>query len=208
MITDYASLQTAIRGYLDDSNLPDADVQRCIQFFEAEVDRDLRTGDQSNRTPVEGTDEEYYTFLAGSLGLRAINVDGYPLKYETPAQIDQRVAREQLQNPAYYTIIGRDVRIVGAPKAESSPGAGDAAVIQPIYYDRLPKLSDTVTSNWLLEQAPDMYLYGSLEHAELFVYDVERFQVMMSKLKQIKDSYIAADVRDRWSGAPKVIRLG
>lgn len=41
--------------------------------------------------------------------------------------------------------------------------ASDATYqLELIYHRRIPALSDDVTSNWILEQAPQLYLYGAL----------------------------------------------
>ena len=42
------------------------------------------------------------------------------------------------------------------------------------YYQDIEPLSDTNTSNWLLEDAPDIYLYASLVEAEAFIKNDER----------------------------------
>ena len=42
------------------------------------------------------------------------------------------------------------------------PPADQTYTLEMIYHRRLPAISDSVTSNWVLEQAPQLYLYGAL----------------------------------------------
>lgn len=46
-----------------------------------------------------------------------------------------------------------------------------------MYYEQIPALSDSNTSNWLLDAAPDAYLYGSLLQAAPYLAEDERIQV-------------------------------
>ena len=40
-----------------------------------------------------------------------------------------------------------------------------------VYFAKIPALSDSATSNWLLERHYDLYLYGSLVQAALYLKD-------------------------------------
>jgi hypothetical protein len=46
-----------------------------------------------------------------------------------------------------------------------------------LYYQKIPALSDSNTSNWLLEEFPDVYLYGSLTHSAPYLSEDERIAV-------------------------------
>ena len=45
------------------------------------------------------------------------------------------------------------------------------------YTGAMPKLSALVTSNWLLQNFPQLYLYGSLVHAKRYMQDVDFSEV-------------------------------
>jgi hypothetical protein len=58
------------------------------------------------------------------------------------------------------------------------------ATIDLEYYTKIPALSDSNTTNWLLTKAPLVYLYGSLIAAEPFMMDDARattYGVLFSK---------------------------
>ena len=46
-----------------------------------------------------------------------------------------------------------------------------------LYYGRIPALSDIETSNWLLNDAPDVLLYGALLQSAPYLVDDARVQV-------------------------------
>jgi hypothetical protein len=45
------------------------------------------------------------------------------------------------------------------------------------YTRKVPALSDSATTNWLLTDAPDVYLYGSLLHAAPYLHEDNRVNV-------------------------------
>ena len=52
------------------------------------------------------------------------------------------------------------------------------------YYAKIPALSDANTSNWLLDVAPDIYLYGALMEAAPYLDDQEKLATWGGLLEQ------------------------
>ena len=46
-----------------------------------------------------------------------------------------------------------------------------------LFYAKVPSLSSTRPTNWILLNAPDIYLYGSLLEAEAFLQNDPRIQL-------------------------------
>jgi len=46
--------------------------------------------------------------------------------------------------------------------------------LELLYYAKVPALSDSNTTNWLLTEAPDIYLYGSLLPSAPYLDEDER----------------------------------
>ena len=46
-----------------------------------------------------------------------------------------------------------------------------------LYYQKLPALSSSNADNWLLLEAPDVYLYGALLHSAPYLADDQRVAV-------------------------------
>ena len=74
-----------------------------------------------------------------------------------------------------FAVIGRQIVVTPTP----SSGTLDID-----YYQRIPALTDSNTSNWLLDDAPHVYLYTSLLHATPFLMDDARYQVFQNTVSQ------------------------
>ena len=77
---------------------------------------------------------------------------------------------------------------------------GDQLILH--YWAKIPALSDTVTTNWLLDKYPDLYRYASLSSAEPFLKNDERTGLWASKAGQIMQEVEAHDEHDLFSGGP------
>jgi hypothetical protein len=69
-----------------------------------------------------------------------------------------------------------------------------------IYYAKLSKLSASTSTNWLLAQAPDVYLYGALLQAAPYLQDDARIQVWVSLYERGLQDLQVADDRGATSG--------
>ena len=94
-----------------------------------------------------------------------------------------------------YTIIGSTLA--------AFPQASDTMTL--VYYAKIPALSDTNTTNWLLTDRPQIYLYGALLEAAPYLLDDTRATVWQTYLETAIDNAEQADRRRRWSNA--VMRL-
>jgi hypothetical protein len=168
-ITDYASLKAQIADYLNRDDLT-SQIPMFIQFVEVDLNNQLRMRDQVVR--AEATSSAEFVQLPSDW-LEAISlkmVSGVsPLRYVTLDQANL-IKKEQLYTQVtYYSIMDDAIELVPAP--------GDDVEIEMVYYKKIPSLSDSVTTNWLLERAPDAYLYGALTHAAPFLMDDQRIPV-------------------------------
>jgi hypothetical protein len=53
------------------------------------------------------------------------------------------------------------------------------------YFQKVPALSDSVSTNWLLSAHPDLYLFGSLVEAEMFGVNDERAPLWKGRRDEI-----------------------
>jgi hypothetical protein len=58
---------------------------------------------------------------------------------------------------------------VNGTKLYTAPPPDQARVADVIYETKLTPLSDTATTNWVLTDHPDVYLYGTLKHSAPFL---------------------------------------
>lgn len=69
------------------------------------------------------------------------------------------------------------------------------------YLQNIEPLSDSNTSNWLLEDAPDLYLYASLLEAEVFIKNDERIQVWTAALERAIGDLETNDEASQYGGS-------
>lgn len=73
--------------------------------------------------------------------------------------------------PVYYTIIGPQIRIMPAPNASATVS------LDLWYFAHLQALNTANTTNWVLTQYPDLYLYAALVHSAPYLKGDARLQV-------------------------------
>lgn len=171
-ITSYATLQAAIADYLNRQDLT-AQIPMFIQFCEADLNTRLRCREQIVR--AEATSDNEYVQLPSDW-LEAVNlqiVDGTsPLRFVTMDEADIINRERRYPYVAAYSLMDGAIELVPPPAAD--------VAIEMVYYSKIPALSDSNTSNWLLTKAPDVYLYGALTHAAPFLVDDQRVAVFGS----------------------------
>lgn len=84
------------------------------------------------------------------------------------------------------------------------PSSTTTATIE--YYSRLQVLSATVTTNWILEDYPDLYLYGSLLQATAYIGDDARLGLWKTAYDAALDACMASGKRARNSGPNLAMR--
>jgi hypothetical protein len=196
-ITNYTELQSAVGDWLNREDLT-AVIPTFISLAEARLNRDLRVRQMIKRA-VAVLDDDYITLPADWLEARnvQINLSFGPrkLEYMTLEQADDFNGRRGAAAgvPMFFNVTGNQLEIVPRPSGEPE--------IELTYYAKIPALSNAVTSNWVLEQWPDMYLYGTLAHTAPYLKDDERLGVWADLYLKAVDEVVASDQRAQYSGS-------
>jgi len=198
LITNYATLQSTIADYLNRADLT-SQIQTFIQFAEADLNTRLR--DRSMIVRAEATSNQEYVQLPADW-LEAINlqiVDGQsPLRYITLDESDIVNASKAFTQPRFFSLMNGAIELVPPPAVNID--------IEMIYYGKIPALSDAVATNWLLNKAPDVYLYGALTHAAPFLMDDQRMavfgQIYLTRVQSLQDE----TQKSLHSGSPLIAR--
>lgn len=104
----------------------------------------------------------------GYVGMRSVYWDGDPdreLRYVTPERYDFLRANDS-GDGYYYTITGSSIK--------TTP-MGDGSIVCT-YSARFTPLSDSNTTNAILTNFPDVYLFGTLFHAAVHIKDADDMQ--------------------------------
>ena len=175
----YAELKTAIANYLNRSDLT-SDLDTFIDNVEAELNRRLRTKDMIKRATATA-DSQYLTVPTD--WIEAINVeitsnDFSPLFQQSIESLD--VYRKSNNNstgqPVYFAMVDDSIELAPTPDVEYT--------LQLTYYAKISALSDTNTSNFVSVSHPDVYLYGALKHASIFLMEDERIPMFTQQFEK------------------------
>lgn len=171
-ISTYSELKSAVADWLNRSDLS-AVIPSFISLAEAQFQRDerLRTRDSVVRATAT-LDEQYEALPADYIEMVNFQVNGQEpfqrLQFLTLNQMDEyKRSFTSPGVPKYYTIVGNQIEMLPIP---ASPGYQG----EMVYYAKIPPLSDTNTTNWLLTKHPDVYLYGTLVQTAPYLKDDER----------------------------------
>lgn len=201
-ITTYDELRAGIAGWLARDDLGGV-VPDFIALAEARINRLIRTRDMETRATASTIAGDAYLALPESFGgVRAVKLTSTdpatPLQFATPTQIDQMWAGSQSGRPRLYAIVGDSFRLAPTPDA--------AYTIAISYNKKVPALSASNPTNWLLAGHPDLYLYGALVAAEGYLGNDARLPAWKAQFEAALTELENQDAMDRWSGGPMAIR--
>ncbi len=196
-IGTFAELKTAAANWLDRSDLTDR-IPEFIALAEARFNRILRIRDMetvsTSISTVAGTRE--YSLPTGFVQMKEFHLTTdplTPLAYITPEMMTRLWAGSSSGKPEVFTVIADNVRLGPSPDAVYTTSM--------LYYKTFTALSDDATTNDMLTNNPDVYLYGTLLEAEPFIMNDERVQLWATAFKQAIDDIQNQDNKDRHSGS-------
>lgn len=163
-LANYSGLKTSIGNLLVRADATTtAEIDTFIDLFEAEVNRRIRHREMEQRSTTDAG-SEYISLPTNFLELRNIKVNSNPnavMRYETPQNFTRlrNYNSSNTQDPWFYTITGNEIRLAPIPSSSE---------IEIIFFEKLTPLDTTNTTNWLLADYPDTYLYGATKHGAIF----------------------------------------
>lgn len=191
---NYTTLKTSVSDWMLRTDL-DSKMDMFIDLFEAKVNSALRVPEMEIRSTTTPTDE-YVAFPANFLELRNIQVNTSPprlLLYAPPHKIDELRLTAGLAK--YYTIVGNQFQI--------NPSAAGTEV-EISYYSRIPALSATNLSNWLIDAHENYYLIGVICQAMLYTAD-PRIAIMGAELNTIEATINARGRSKKYGASPLAV---
>lgn len=195
MITDYSTLQTAIADELHRADLT-AKIPQWIAFAEARFNRKLRVRQQETAFASVALVDGATALPADFAEWKALWMDNDSAKALKAAPSEFIRSRTTSADTARYYAIEGDSVICW-------PSAGDIA---GTYYAKVAALSDSATSNWLLEDAPDLYFYEALSYSAAYLKNDPRIATWRSESDRIANELTSASRAASISGGPLVAR--
>ena len=196
-IGTFAQLKTAAANWLDRSDLGDR-IPEFITLAEARFNRILRIRDMETVSTAISTSAgtREYSLPTGFVQMKEFHLTTdplTPLAYITPEMMTRLWAGSSKGKPEVFTIIADNVRLGPNPDAVYTTSM--------LYYKTFTALSDAATTNDMLTNNPDVYLYGTLLEAEPFIMNDDRVQLWAIAFKQAIDDIQNQDNKDRHSGS-------
>jgi len=171
-IATYAELQTSIADFLNREDLTAA-IPSFIRLAESRIDREVRHWRMEKRS-VADLDAQYSAIPADFLQPIRLQITDLPTSEVAPISTAQMLQLRTDRNdrtgrPTNYALTAGGLELFPTPDQTYASSL--------VYYGRVPALSVSNTTNWLLTEAPDVYLYGALLHSAPYLKDDPRIAV-------------------------------
>jgi len=203
-ISTYTELKTAVANWLDRDDLTDR-IPEFIALAEARFNRVLRLRSMEVKYTANTVAAQRNLALpANYIQMRNFQVNTSPLtilSYVTPEIYDRLWGGSTQGIPKFYTILADEVSLGPIPASVQE--------VEMLFYKKFDNLSGSVATNWMITNAPDIYLYGSMLEAEPFIMNDERVPLWAQALQQGVSDLQEQDNKDRHSGsALRVMNTG
>ena len=200
-ITSYSTLISAVKTYLNRSDISDDQIKEFISLAEASFNRVLRTRNQITRSTSD-ISTQFVSQPTDLLELYNIQLNSDPivrLEQVSLSKMDElKSASSTTGKPRYFSITGADFEFYPAPDTTYE--------IEVIYYKTIAPLSDSNTDNFLLTNQNDIYLFGTLVQAEPFLMNDERIGVWGALLGKGIEELRVSDQRSQTESGTIVMR--
>lgn len=187
-ITNYSELQAAVASWLNRGDLS-ANITDFITLAEAQLSTDLKTRSMETKVTlatVAGT--KTVALPTDMLEMRRLQVVGtynQPLSYRSPDELSIDYAANGSGQPVVFTVVGGNIELAPIPDAVYS--------LELTYQQRIPALSVSNTTNWLLTNWPNAYLYASLMASAPFIMNDARLATWGQLYQQAVDGINSVD---------------
>lgn len=192
-ISTYSELKSAIADFLNREDLTsviptfislaEADFQRRVRHWQMEASTSLSLSSQYTALPSDWVETERLSIGSDAIELisRAEMLDRAEMVSDTAGQ------------PRYYTLTAGQLEVFPVPD--------DTYTATLLYTQKIPALSDSQTTNWLLSAAPDLYLYGSLMQSAPYLAEDARTAIWAGLEEKALNDLNLASTRAEYSGS-------
>ena len=203
-INTFTTLKTAVADFLNRDDLTSA-IENFIALSEAQINRDIRhwkmetrssgqqdAGDEYSQVPADWM--ETIRFHVTDNGTSPLNL------ISRAAMSDKRASKEDATGtPTHYTHADGQFQLYPTPSATTNT--------ELLYYAKTTALSSSNADNWLLLEAPDVYLYGALLHSAPYLGEDERIAVWAQMYSAAVQQLNNASDKSRYSGSGLKLKI-
>lgn len=192
-VTDYASLSTALTGYLHRADIVTAGVDYFIQEVEEEVNSRVRVRRMLTTVTPTVSAAGVVTLPSDFGGWKRFQVRDGAREWD----LELKSAEETTDVSSLYTSTGvPQALITNGATSQIWPFTNGTYTFAGLYYAQVPALTSGATTNWLITNFPMVYLYGCLAAARAFAQDDPRFPVWVQRADRAIRHITMADAKD------------
>ena len=201
-LANYSDLKSSIADFLNRDDLTSV-IPDFITMAEARLNREVRNWRMENRATAE-VDGQYSAIPADFLEPIRLHLEtGDYRTLELISQSEMQSRRMQSADtagkPAYYALTQGEIEVYPTPDSTYN--------LEMNYYAKIPALSDSNTTNWVLDNFPDAYLYTSLTHSAPFLGEDARLQLWASLSQNALDGITRDGEQAKFGGSGRRIKI-
>lgn len=203
-ISTYTELKSAIGDFLNRDDL-DSVIPTFIALAEADINRSVRHWRMEERSSGQQSGGDQYMQIPAdwveTIRMHVVGNGTSPINLASIAAIaDMRASRgDESGVPTHYAHVRGEFELYPTPVEDTD--------IEMVYYKKLDALGDSQASNWLLSEAPDVYLYGSLIHSAPYLADDARLAVWAQMYSAAVSNLIDSGEKAQFSGSGLKLKL-
>lgn len=196
-LTTYSELQSAVADWLlrtdltavipDFITLAEADIERKVRHYKMEARLAVSYDARFEDVPSDWL-ETITLYLEDATGPHQVDLISRAEMMDRRYQSNDTGGR-----PCFYAMAGEQFELLPTPD--------EAYTGELLYIQRIPALSVAVPTNWLLDTAPDAYLYGALIQSAPYLKDDERIPVWAAAYANAIDGLNQASSASKYSGS-------
>lgn len=199
-LDSYANLKAAIENFSHRTDISEV-IDDFIDLAENTIDKGLRMrSNESRERATAGTTDRYLALPDRFIAMRRMDlINGSVTKelfYRSPEALQ---VSDTSGEPIHFTITNQ---------IEFDRTPASAYTIEMVLYKGLNPLSSTNTSNDVLTNYPDLYLYGALYHLNNWSGDTEEMSKYLSLFNSALQSANYQENSGRFGSAPVVAMEG
>jgi hypothetical protein len=170
-LATYSDLQTSVANFIHRADLTST-IPDFIRLAEDVIYGDIESRFQDTlvelatvaNTETVALPSDFIEYR--SIALDSTSTQHETIEYLTPTQYKQQFLTDTYGAPRVCTIIGSNLYLQPIPDS--------AYNLDFAYTAKIPSLSVTTTTNYLLTNYPSVYLYASLVQAAIYIQDTEK----------------------------------
>ncbi len=203
-LNTFTALKASVADFLNRDDLT-AVIPDFISLAEAQINRDVRHWKMEARSSgQQSVADEYMQIPADWVETIRLHLTGSGTSVvnliSRDSMADKRSSAEDVSGtPIFYTHADGQFQLYPTPSEDTD--------FELLYYQKIPSLISN-SDNWLLLEAPDVYLYGALLHSAPYLAEDQRVAIwaQMYSAAVARLNEVSEDARYSGSGLKLKVR--